>query len=151
MHVVICGGGVIGASIAYFLSCRGAEVTVVERSAVACAASGKAGGFLAFDWCDHGPLESLARRSFTLHARLHEELSGSWGYRRLDGYGGSGSRGPKLAATPYKLGWVSDRVALDCRLGSTATTAQVHPAAFTAAMVRAAEAQGAKLILGTVT
>ena len=28
MHVVICGGGVIGACVAYFLSCRGIDVTV---------------------------------------------------------------------------------------------------------------------------
>ena len=43
MRVLICGGGVIGASIAYFLSRRGVEVTVIERVGVASAASGKAG------------------------------------------------------------------------------------------------------------
>ena len=47
MHVVICGSGVIGACTAYFLSRRGIDVTVVERTEVAAAASGKAGGFLA--------------------------------------------------------------------------------------------------------
>ena len=46
MRVVICGGGVIGACAAYFLSRRGIDVTVVERTDVAAAASGKAGGFL---------------------------------------------------------------------------------------------------------
>ena len=30
MHVLICGGGVIGVSIAYFLSCRGVKATVIE-------------------------------------------------------------------------------------------------------------------------
>lgn len=39
MRVVICGGGVMGAAIAYYLSCRGVGATVVERSAVACAAA----------------------------------------------------------------------------------------------------------------
>jgi glycine/D-amino acid oxidase-like deaminating enzyme len=68
MRVLICGGGVIGASIAYFLSRRGVKVTVIERSRIACAASGKSGGFLALDWCDGTPLEPLARRSFALHA-----------------------------------------------------------------------------------
>jgi glycine/D-amino acid oxidase-like deaminating enzyme len=62
MRVVICGGGVIGASLAYFLSLKQAEVVVVERSGVACAASGKSGGFLALDWCDGTPLAALARR-----------------------------------------------------------------------------------------
>ena len=47
MRVVICGGGVIGACTAYFLSRRGIDVIVVERTEVAAAASGKAGGFLA--------------------------------------------------------------------------------------------------------
>ncbi|MGC2521810.1 MAG: FAD-dependent oxidoreductase, partial [Stellaceae bacterium] len=70
MRVVICGGGVIGASIAYFLTRRGVRATVIERIAVACAASGKSGGFLALDWCDGTPLAALARRSFALHARL---------------------------------------------------------------------------------
>jgi glycine/D-amino acid oxidase-like deaminating enzyme len=54
MSVLICGGGVIGASIAYFLTRRGVETTVIERTGLACAASGKSGGFLALDWCD-GP------------------------------------------------------------------------------------------------
>lgn len=51
MRVVICGGGVIGACIAYFLACRGIDVIAIERTEVAAAASGKAGGFLALDWC----------------------------------------------------------------------------------------------------
>ena len=64
MHVVICGGGVIGACTGYFLARRGIDVTVVERSEVASSASGKAGGFLALDWCVGSPLDALARRSF---------------------------------------------------------------------------------------
>ena len=87
-RVVVCGGGVIGACAAYFLSKRGAAaaaVTLVEKSSVACAASGKAGGFLALDWCDGGPLSSLARASFNLHRSLSDDLDGpqSYGYRPL--------------------------------------------------------------------
>ena len=85
MHVLICGGGVIGASIAYFLSCRGVKATVIESTGLACAASGKSGGFLARDWCQGTPLAPLARRSFALHGELNEKLAGNWGYRRLDG------------------------------------------------------------------
>ena len=73
MRVVICGGGVIGASLAYFLSLPRVEAVVVERTGVACAASGKSGGFLALDWCDGSPLAPLARRSFQLHAELAAE------------------------------------------------------------------------------
>lgn len=86
MRVVICGGGVIGACAAYFLSRRGIDVTVVERTEVAAAASGKAGGFLALDWCVGTPLDALARRSFLLHAELPNVVAGDWGYRRMTAY-----------------------------------------------------------------
>jgi glycine/D-amino acid oxidase-like deaminating enzyme len=152
MRVLICGGGVIGASIAYFLSCRGAEPIVIERTEVACAASGKSGGFLALDWCDGSPLETLARRSFALHASLPATIGADWGYRRLTTFGGfARAQGEARRGAPAKVGWVSDGVIVDRRLGSADTTAQVHPALFTAALMHAAKAQGAQLHLGCVT
>jgi glycine/D-amino acid oxidase-like deaminating enzyme len=65
MRVLICGGGVIGASIAYFLSRRGVEAVLSERTGIACAASGKSGGCLALDWCD-----GTARRGVRGQVRL---------------------------------------------------------------------------------
>ena len=51
--LVIIGGGVIGANIAYYATLKGFKPIILERaSTVACAASGKAGGFLAKDWTD---------------------------------------------------------------------------------------------------
>ena len=148
MRVLICGGGVIGASIAWFLAKRGAEPVVIERTGVANAASGKSGGFLALDWCDGTALAPLARRSFALHASLAEEIADDWGYRRLDTYGGhAGARAGRGGA----LAWLADDFAVTQRLGSTETTAQVHPGRFTAAMMRAAEAKGAALRPGRVT
>ena len=149
MRVLICGGGVIGASIAYFLSRRGIAATVIERTGLACAASGKAGGFLALDWCDGTPLEALAHRSFALHARLAAEIGGDWGYRRLTTYGGSVGLGQRSSIHP--IDWLSSGVAVNQRLGSTATTAQVHPECFTAAMMRAAQGLGAELRHGQIT
>lgn len=95
LHVAICGAGIIGATTAYFLARRGAVVTVIERRAVACAASGKAGGFLAFDWSSGTALDALSRRSFELHAQLAHDLPGDWGYRRLNTFYGHvpGARG----------------------------------------------------------
>jgi glycine/D-amino acid oxidase-like deaminating enzyme len=152
MRVLICGGGVIGACIAYFLARRGATAVVIERTGLACAASGKAGGFLALDWCDGSPLENLARRSFALHAQLADKLGGNWGYRRLTTYSGRAERRPGAKATSAaQLNWLSSDVFLDERLGSPATTAQVHPAEFTAAIMRAAQSRGAELRLGKVT
>ena len=149
MRVLICGGGVIGASIAYFLSCRGVKATVIEGTGLACAASGKSGGFLALDWSDGSPLAPLARRSFALHAELAEEIAEDWGYRRLDTYGGFA--GFRRRRSAYDLGWLSDDVTVAQALGSPETTAQVHPGQFTAALMRAAGAQGAELRLGRVT
>src|SRR3954471_8827593 len=151
MRVLICGGGVIGASIAYFLSCRGVQPTVIERAALACAASGKSGGFLALDWCDGTPREALARRSFALHAELTERIGGEWGYRPLTTYGGLVSAQTRHGGLAHETRWVSDHVALTQELGSPQTTAQVHPGQFTVALMRAAEAQGAELRIGEVT
>jgi glycine/D-amino acid oxidase-like deaminating enzyme len=153
MRVLICGGGVIGTSIAYFLSCRGIASVVIERTGLACAASGKSGGFLALDWCDGTPLAALARHSFALHARLTEEIGSDWGYRRLTTYGGSAEqhRAFRRAAAACPVDWLADGIALRQQLGSTATTAQVDPAAFTAAMMRAAAARGAEFRRGRVT
>jgi len=153
MRVVICGGGVIGASIAYFLSRRGVKAIVVERTGVACAASGKAGGFLARHWCDGTPLQHLARRSFDLHVELAQQSGDDWGYRRLVTYGGfaaaraAGHDNRKHGA----IGWVSSGVDIGRQLGTMDDTAQVHPALFTNAMMRAAQDQGVELRLGRVT
>ena len=153
MRVLICGGGVIGASIAYFLSRRGIECVVIERTGIANAASGKSGGFLALDWCDGSPAEALARRSFALHAELAQQIDDDWGYRRLDTLGvvSSARRDVgfyrKLAAPD----WLAGSAAVHGRLGTAETTAQVDPAAFTGAMMRAALTAGARLTIGTVT
>jgi glycine/D-amino acid oxidase-like deaminating enzyme len=143
-RVVICGGGAIGCAIAYFLSKRGAASVVIERHEVAGSASGKSGGFLARDWCRGTPLDRLARRSFDLHAELAAELGNPWGHRPLTTYGGY------LAAKAgggTQLSWLSDRVAITGRLGSTSTTAIVEPRAFTTGLLTAS---GAELKRGAV-
>ena len=151
MHVLICGGGVIGASVAYFLGRRGIRSTVIECAGVACAASGKSGGFLALDWCDGSPLEALARRSFALHGQLAEEIGGDWSYRRMTTYAGVAARvGRRTAGGSYHLNWVGDDVSLSQRLGGTQTTAQVHPGHFTQALMQAAR-PNAELRVGRVT
>jgi glycine/D-amino acid oxidase-like deaminating enzyme len=139
----------MGAAVAYFLARRGVTVTVIERSGVACAASGKSGGFLALDWCDGSPLGPLARASFALHADLAREITTDYGYRRLDTFmvvareRGSVSGGHRVEAP----GWVDGAGAVTGALGSTETTAQVHPARFTAALL---DASRARLRVGVV-
>ena len=151
-HVIVCGAGVIGASVAYFLACRGVSVTVVERSGVACAASGKSGGFLALDWCDGSPLGPLARASFALHAELAGQLGADYGYRRMDTFmlaareRGTVAGGHRVAAPR----WLDGAGVVTAALGSPETTAQVHPARFTTALLGAAQARGSDLRIGVV-
>src|SRR5262245_63425753 len=123
MQVVICGGGVIGAAIAYFLSRRGAKPVVVEGTGIACAASGKSGGFLALDWCDGTPLADLARRSFHLHADLATTIERDWGFRRLTTYAGHVNARPTRAGDTPADGhaWLSPAVYLG-RLTGVPTT-----------------------------
>jgi glycine/D-amino acid oxidase-like deaminating enzyme len=110
-RIVICGGGAIGASIAYFISLRGALPIVIERYEVGGAASGKSGGFLALDWCQGSPLDRLARRSFALHARLSSDLGDPWGYRRLTTYGGyAPSTIPRGSGRPWLSAGLRSRV-----------------------------------------
>jgi glycine/D-amino acid oxidase-like deaminating enzyme len=52
---------------------------------------------------------------------------------------------------PAKLDWLSDGVIIASRLGTTATTAIVHPRAFTTAMMNAAQGHGTELRLGRIT
>ncbi|MCP4618292.1 MAG: FAD-binding oxidoreductase [Bradyrhizobium sp.] len=152
MHVVICGAGAIGTCTAYFLSRRGIDVTVVERTEVAAAASGKAGGFLALDWCAGTPLDALARRSFGLHATLQEETGLDWSYRRMNAYSGVvvGERSAHRHA-PCELDWLSEGIVITSRLGTPQTTAIVPPRTFTSAMMKSAQALGAKLYAGRTT
>ncbi len=152
MHVVICGGGVIGACTAWFLARRGVEVTVVERNEVAGAASGKAGGFVTADWCAGSSLDRLARRSFTLHSELADTIEDDWGYQRTTTYGGFVARNREAGRrAPAALDWVCDGVAVTHRLGTPDTTAMVNPRKFTVGMMRAAQKLGAKVCLGQVT
>jgi len=153
MRVAVCGAGVIGAAVAWFLAKAGATPVVIERTAVACAASGKSGGFLALDWCDGTPVERLARRSFALHAALAEALPERWGYRRVPtlhlhyaaGHPPARDRSRGLPA------WLGPATVPVGRLGTPETTAVLQPAAFTRGLLDAAIAAGGELVEARVT
>ncbi|XP_044510409.1 putative oxidoreductase C1F5.03c [Mangifera indica] len=156
-HVAVCGGGVIGVCTAYFLAKKGAAVTLIERSSIACAASGKAGGFLALDWCDGGPLSSLARASFNLHRSLSEELNGpeNYGYRPLTALSltVSESSSSKSSANSNSIlpSWVDGPAQNARTIGSTETTAQVHPQLFTKTLLnKAVNEYNVEVVIGKV-
>ena len=153
MHVVVCGGGVIGAATAYYLTELGVEVTLVERCEIGAAASGKAGGFLARDWCDGNAMGPLARASFDLHAELAEGLDTDYGYRRVDTLMVAGADEGSVAthARFPASAWLDGNCAVHGRIGTPETTAQVEPGAFTRALVDAAgRGGGARVRIGAV-
>ena len=51
--------------------------------------TGKAGGFLAVDWCDGSPVGDLARLSYKLHRELPSDLGDDIGYRPVCTIGGN--------------------------------------------------------------
>ncbi len=151
-RIVVCGAGVIGAAVGYFLTRRGAAPVIVERARPAAAASGRAGGFLALDWNDSTPLGPLARASFALHAELAVELDTDVGFRRLEtllvaGMDDGDVSGYRTMASPA---WLDGNVAVHAAIGDRDTTAQVTPALLTKALVDGALAGGASLVTGTV-
>lgn len=154
-HVVICGAGVIGAACAYFLTSKGVRCTIVESVGVACAASGKSGGFLARDWCTD-ELAPFARASFDLHAKLAASLDGAKNYlfRKLTTLNVTIDPRKESKATKVQApDWLQCRGVFEVGLGgSTETTAQVHPELFTRTLVDAAVKTGlAKLVFARVT
>ena len=150
MRVVVCGAGVIGAATAYFLARHGVQTTLIERTAVGAAASGKSGGFLAKDWCDGTPLAELAQHSFALHDVLAGTLPSDYGYRRVETLlvaGGSAATGQN-GAQPQ---WLDGRSTVQSVIGTPSSTAQVDPGAFTQALVDAAVACGTQVVYGRVS
>ncbi|KAL0779556.1 hypothetical protein CaCOL14_004040 [Colletotrichum acutatum] len=87
-NIVIVGGGIIGSTTAYFLTRHPKynpalhRITILEATAIASGASGKAGGLLAL-WAYPSCLVPL---SYRLHKELATEHGGEkrWGYRRVN-------------------------------------------------------------------
>jgi glycine/D-amino acid oxidase-like deaminating enzyme len=152
-RIVVCGAGAVGASVAWFLARRGAEPVVVDRARTAVAASGKAAGFLAEDWCAGTPIDGLMRASFALHAEIAKELGAERiGYRPMDALLTAAADEGSVDA--YRRldspAWLDGNVAVHEVIGDTTTTAQVNPYAFTTTLVEDAVAHGATLVTGVV-
>eukprot|EP01066_Platyproteum_vivax_P013780 Platyproteum_vivax@DN6224_c0_g1_i1.p1 len=143
--VVICGGGILGCSVAYYLAEKQIKNIIVEQRTIACAASGNAGGFLARDWCDHHCVGPLARLGYKLHAELAEsllKLGKDVMYRPVQTVSvtaTSKGRPTKESCVPK---WLDKGVECVSELGNLDTTAQVHPRALCTALASVAQATG---------
>eukprot|EP00640_Fibrocapsa_japonica_P007702 CAMPEP_0113949738 /NCGR_PEP_ID=MMETSP1339-20121228/77316_1 /TAXON_ID=94617 /ORGANISM="Fibrocapsa japonica" /LENGTH=151 /DNA_ID=CAMNT_0000957313 /DNA_START=83 /DNA_END=535 /DNA_ORIENTATION=+ /assembly_acc=CAM_ASM_000762 len=139
-RVVICGGGIIGASIAYHLALEGVGAKIIESVEVASAASGKAAGFLALDWNDRLPIKELSRKSFEIHEQLASTLPEDCGYRRcnvLSAEVTEHSSGPpdSRRRKGSEASWLDGDVRHTRKFAGESSTAQVHPKLLTRALV----------------
>ncbi|MBM3926523.1 MAG: FAD-binding oxidoreductase [SAR202 cluster bacterium] len=80
-EIAIVGGGAIGCATAYYLAKEGADVTLIESSGIAGAASGFAMGLLSplSGAGIPGPLEELCRQGFFMHREMAGELRDATG------------------------------------------------------------------------
>lgn len=161
-NIIVVGGGIVGSSIAYYLSkavattaTRAAtKITLIEASAApAPGASGKAGGFLALDW--HGPATaSLAKLSFNLHRSLADQDGGQekWGYREVETW--QVHIDSKLKERPKKaksvISWLDQEIVRSTsNMGGGGTTAQVHPAQLTQHLVDESQKGGVQVMFNS--
>lgn len=152
-RIVVCGAGIIGASIADALTRAGSPPLIVERAEPAVAASGRAAGFIALDWNDDNPMGELARASFGLHLEFAERFGHeAIGFRPLEAL--MVAVADNADVSPYRNvaqpDWLDGNVAAHSMIGTTATCAQVDPARLTRALVDAAVTGGATLRTGVV-
>ena len=83
--VVVVGGGIIGVSVAYYLSKQGMKVTLFERGALASEASGSNQGGC-FVHLMSGQHLNLARESVRLYPTLERELECDFEFERTGSY-----------------------------------------------------------------
>ena len=127
------------------------EITVVEGGSVACSASGKAGGFLALDWCDGTPLEQLARVSFKMHQEWSQKFKEA-DYRNLETFSfelcKKGEEEERVEGFPL---FVEAGVKEVRKMGSKESTAQVDPFKLTQQLFKVSLNNGVQLHKGTAT
>ncbi len=159
--VVICGGGVLGAGLAYELAGRGVRPLLIESRAMASGASGKAAGLLspASDARAVGPLGPLWRASLARHHELAQELEaqGAAGYGFEESPSllitADAAEAQTLRATAPAQWLEPDEVRARCAWidgpieGGVLreASAEIEPAAFTQALIQAAETRGARV------
>ncbi len=74
--VIVIGGGVVGTTAAWYLAEAGAEVTLLERGALASGATGRSQGLVLPP--DHAELVPLWRESIAAYTRLADEHGGDF-------------------------------------------------------------------------
>lgn len=168
-NFVVIGGGIQGTSVAYQLHessslPAGSTITLLESKALASAASGKGGGFMARSWGDGTPTQRLHELAFDSYETLAETLDLKT-YRKLPvlsvapGYGKEKKsvkeRNPALAE--FIPDWLDGSVGRLAPMGYGEDTAQVTPTEFVSKMMDRAndgsrdDKPGVSIVFGTCT
>ena len=83
--VIVIGSGVIGSSVAYNLTKKGASVLMIESGTLGCGASSACDGFVILQSKSPGPHLTMALASEVLYRTLSEELDYDIGYAHCGG------------------------------------------------------------------
>lgn len=149
-HVVVIGGGIIGTATCFYLMRQWRsiksnnlnpksklKITLIERTGIACHASGKAGGFLASDWCDDTSVGPLAHKSFELHSQIAKEFGANkMLYRRMKAFqmqsqkkstSTSKSKSKSNENNNINIKWVDCNVDECYLIANETNSAQCHP------------------------
>jgi sarcosine oxidase subunit beta len=83
--VIVAGGGLIGASTAYYLAKSGAAVTLIESKDIAAGTSGACDRAIMLQSKKPGPTLDLAMKSAEIYQELEQELETELEYRKSGG------------------------------------------------------------------
>lgn len=167
-EALIIGGGIIGCSIAYYLSKAGIKCMVLEKGDIASGASGACDGFIFLQSKACGIHLEMAMQSAALYKRLSEELNYDLEYQECGGMIAAENREEmeylvEMADKKKELGLKTEiltaayaqskvpgltnkiRGALYC-----SKEAQINPIRATLAFADAARQSGAKILTNTL-
>ena len=154
-NIVVIGGGIQGTSVAFHLAESsslppGSTITILEASKLASAASGKGGGFMARQWGDGSPTQTLHELAFDMYEELCPKL-GVKSYRKLPVLSvspGGNNKGKQDNKSKNKQlaeifpSWLDGSIGRVSPLGFGDDTAQVTPKEFVEKMLEYANKSG---------
>lgn len=165
--VVVIGGGVIGASIAYHLAKRKVDVVLLEKGDAASGSSGACGGTIFLQTKNPGTHLELALESSRRFACLEQELGAGFEYQRQGGMivveraeelqamkqfaAKHNSFGLEVSLLDPQQARELEPFLSEKILGATFSPmdAQVNPMLLTFAFLKAAQGLGAKILTNT--